>query len=152
MQIYDPSNLQRQLNNLRTQKSANVNSILKKENAYESLVRFNQTIASARDSFDGVNSQKKNILQNIDYTRSNCQTAEAYINGMDSLTNGLGKKTVSGAYSTLLRRSKNKLTKYLTDIAELEADNERIDKEIQRLTRQIREIEEQLEQDGVVGG
>ena len=152
MQIFDPSNLQWQVESLRRQKNANNRSIQKMETAYDSLVRFNQTAASARDSFEGVNSQKKRILQEIDYTRTNCIASEEYLDGMDSLTNGLGKRVVSSAYSRLLSQSKAKLSKYLTDIASLEKDNERIDREIQRLNQQIQDIEDQLAQDGVVGG
>ncbi len=134
-------------------KRTRLTSELKKcEKSYESLVEFNKSAASCRDSFESVNEAKDMTLEDVQGIISNCVTAERYYSGMTKVLNGNGGKLVNLAYTWLLNKSKSKLASYWQRILELENEIAACTKQIDSYTQEINAIEQKLAEDGVIGG
>lgn len=122
------------------------------ERSYDTLVEFNKSAAGCRGSFESVNGAKASALAEIQAIQENCRTAKEYFEGMNGVLNNKGGKLVILAYTWLLNRSKSKLESYLQRIAEVEDEIAECTRQIESYTYEINRIEQQLEEDGVVGG
>ncbi|WP_075718596.1 hypothetical protein [Roseburia sp. 499] len=90
--------------------------IKKNEQNYESLRIFKGNVEKSYEEFNNVNNAKKSQLTDIEMVKKNSITAQRYYDGMNNILNGIGTKTVVGAYLGLLFMISGKMQSYMNNI------------------------------------
>lgn len=96
--------------------------IKKNEQNYESLRIFKGNVEKSYEEFNNVNNAKKSQLTDIEMVKKNSIAAQRYCDGMNNILNGIGARTVVGAYSGLLFLISGKMQSYINNINRCEME------------------------------
>ena len=126
------------ITNCENQIRANCLSIKKAEKNYESLTSFRSNVNSYQADFVTGNAGKSQALDAVFSISGDCDAALRYYRGMKNLMDRNGEKIVNVLLERLLHSTRESMQDNLDEIAELESTNQRIQREIDRLKRELK--------------
>lgn len=115
------------------------------EKAYDSLSRFKRMVQSSEERIQATNVGNIRSMQSLESVQLASCTAERYIDGTDSLLNGVGAKIVGVAINALQITINVKLAFYRAQIHSCETQISIQKKTISAIAESIEKLSETLE-------
>ena len=126
------------IRNCESQIQTNRASIRKAEKNYESLSSFRSDVSGYQVEFVTGNAGKSQALDAVNSISDNCDAAMRYYKGMKNLVDRNGTKIVNVLLERLLYSTRESMRNNLEEISELESANQRLQREIERLNRELK--------------
>jgi len=126
------------IGNCESQIKSNRSSIRKAEKNYESLTSFRSNVSSYQADFATGNTGKSQALDAVFAISSDCDAAARYYRGMKGLVDRNGAKIVNILLEGLLRTTRKSMQDNLDEISDLEDKNQRLQREIDRLQKELK--------------